>query len=1071
MQNLRALGLVAVLALAGALVYFLTGTQPDDIPTSGQQPSTPVDTPTDTPTTATGAATTEPETENGAARTQVATAGAGGSGPALVGKVVDESGQPVAGAIVSTGGASMFSPRGFDPRNFDLTDVAKTAASLRERMNRRLAVETAQDGTFRLVPDGEGNEVQVEAKARAFVSTSRSVQRPKETDVDVGTLVLQPGAVIRGRVTDNQGQPIAQASVLRMPRRDNGAATRPGGGRDAFQAFAGMGGMGGPDFMPGEMADVMAGLMGDVLTDGDGQFEFAHAPVGEFSLRVRHKEHPSETRDGLSVLAGQTTPDITIVLLPGADIRGVVRGIPEGEKEVRVLAAIPPPGMPAGQNDQFGGMGQQLMEMAGDFALTAERSADVDANGEFVLRGLPLGTRFRVWVTQGARGFMNNKVCSQRVEVASGANGVELVYDPGIAVVLTVVDSKSGQPVEELLVKHRFEGGNDMASMVQGFLGDNARLAKYPGGRVEIPSLRPKKDQKLRVTVEAIGYAKFEQRDLALPATGELDLGTVKIDPVPVVRVQVIAKATNRPVQNARVRLMGEGRSRGNRGGGGIEDFLGRGGAGMGGMGGNNPFGGRSQDLATQLTDEDGRVVLNARTEGPFAVVVEHEDHAPYRSENLQPPTVPIDHAVTLLTGGMVLATALDADGNPIPNARIETQPASANGESDFANADDKGVATFAHRNPGVHKFRLATRGMGGNLFGGRRGNNGNNANGGAETETPWTEVEVVDGKQVEVVLSKSATATLAGVVRQNGQPLAGARVTFVEGAEDPASNGDPMADVVRSMRNMGGGGAGGRSQRTGEDGTYTIKELPAGQHRVRVTSGERAMPTVLPVFLRLGANALDIELDVTSLAGTVLDPDGKPVAEASVRVARADENGLSLESLMQGMPFGGGRRGGGGGNPFGSAAGASVQTDEQGRFVLEGVATGTALVVRATKTGFAGGISQPVELQPGATRDGVEVRLVQGGKAVVTTTQQTAFGALIATYEGTDQKGIAPVVGMINNSKATLEGLRPGTWRIKLQTFGGFGGMGGQNAGGNGNTDPGKVVTISVGQTAEVTL
>jgi hypothetical protein len=182
---------------------------------------------------------------------------------------------------------------------------------------------------------------------------------------------------------------------------------------------------------------------------------------------------------------------------------------------------------------------------------------------------------------------------------------------------------------------------------------------------------------------------------------------------------------------------------------------------------------------------------------------------------------------------------------------------------------------------------------------------------------------------------------------------------------------------------------------------------------------------------------------------------------------ARADDNGLSLESLMQGMPFGGGRRGGGGG-AFGSAAGASVQTDAEGRFVLKGVQTATALVMRATKSGFAGGISQPVELQPCGTRDGVGVRLVQGGKLVVTTAQQVVFAGLIATHEGTDQKGVAPVAGMINASKSTLKGLRPGTWRIKLQTFGGFGG---QNAGGNGNTDPGKVVTISAGQTVEVTL
>lgn len=1060
MQNLRALGLVALLAVAAGIVYWLTSTQPDDLPTPDNQTNAPADAPHVDPSTATGTATTEPEKETDPARTQVASSTAGGSGPALVGKVLDESGQPVAGAIVSTGLTTMFSPRSFDGSQIDFDDMAKTAARARERMNNRAAVATGADGTFRLVPDGEGAQLQIEAKARAFVSTSRMVDRPKGQDVDVGTLVLQPGAVIAGRVTDNEGNPIAQASVLRMPKRDNPAAGQTGVTRQAFPAFAGMGNFGGgPDFMPGEMADVMAGLLGDVLTDGEGRFEFAHAPSGDFSLRVRHKEHPSETRDGLSVLPGQTTPEVTIVMSPGADIRGVVRNMPEGAKDLRVLAAMPPPGMPAGQNDPFGGMGQQLMEMAGDFALTAERSADVAADGSFALRGLPLGSRFRIWVTQGPRGITNTKVCSQRLEVASGASGVELDYDPGISVTFTVLDSKTDQPVERMLVRKRFEGGNDMAAMVQGMLGDGARLETFPGGKVEIPSLRPKKDQKLRLTIEAIGYGRLEKREIVLPASGALDLGTLKLDPMPVVRVQVTSKATGRPVEGARVRLRGAGRS-GRQGGGNLEEMMAQGGRGM--FGGNNPLAGRNQDLGTQTTDADGRAVLNARTEGAFAVVVDHEDHAPYRSADLEAPTVPIDHAVTLVVGGHVVVTALDADGNPIKNARIETQPAGANGESDFANADDKGVATFAHRTPGMHKFRLATRGMGGDIFSGMR--RGGNA-GGNEQDAAWTEAEVADGAEVEVVLSKAATATLSGVVRQNGQPLAGARVAFVEGAADAAGSGDPMAEMIRSARQMGGGG-GGRNQRTGEDGTYTIKELPAGQHRVRVTSGERAMPTVVPVFLRLGANTLDLDLDVASLAGVVVDPEGKPVADASVRVARADDNGMSLESLMQGMPFGGGRRGGAGG-----AANADVKTDEQGRFTVTGVQSGTALVVRASKTGFAGGVSQPVDVPPGGSRDTVEVRLVQGGTLVVTTAQQTQFGAVIATYEGTDVKGVSPVVGMVGNSKATLEGLRPGTWRVKLQGFGGFGGMGGQNAGANGNTDPGKVVTISAGQTAEVTL
>jgi hypothetical protein len=60
----------------------------------------------------------------------------------------------------------------------------------------------------------------------------------------------------------------------------------------------------------------------------------------------------------------------------------------------------------------------------------------------------------------------------------------------------------------------------------------------------------------------------------------------------------------------------------------------------------------------------------------------------------------------------------------------------------------------------------------------------------------------------------------------------------------------------------------------------------------------------------------------------------------------------------------------------------------------------------------------------------------------------------------------------MAGNGKATLEGLRPGTWRITMRT--GMGGMmggrgGNQNAG--GSNDPVQIVTVTAGQTIDVTL
>ena len=1072
MQNLRALGLVAVLALVGASLFWLLQSPPADVPgLPAEKLTNATDQSTESPSTATGTSTTAPIVDGEPLRTTVTATGSLASGPALVGKVVDEDGNAIANAVVSTGLTTLMSPRSFASPDFDIEDATRMANRMRERMANRVTVATAADGTFRLVPDGEGPQVQIEAKARSYLVNNRSADRPKDKDVDVGTLVLQRGAVISGRVTDNQNQPIAGASVIRVQKRDAPTGASPAlpgaGGMNPFGMF-GIG-AGGTDFMPGEMADVMRGMMGDVLTDADGRFELPNAQPGAFSLRARHNEHPAEMRDGLSVVSGQTLADILIVLAPGADIRGTVNGVPAGTQEVRVLAApatVASTGANAG-NDPFGGMGAQIMEMAGDFALTAERSAEVMSDGTFCVRGLPVGARFRVWVTQGPRGFLNNKVCSRRAEVAAGVSGVELVYDPGITVLAKITDQKTGAPLESMIVRHQLDGGNDMASMVQGFMGRGGQMKKYPGGALSIGDLRPKTAQTLRLTIDALGYRRFEQRSIVLPASGTLDLGTLTMEPVPVVLVQVSSKITGRPVEGATVRLQGTSTS-GNGGGGGdfnarVETFMNQGGGRRGG-GAGNPFGGMmGQSIGTQTTDRDGRATLNALTDAPFAVVVEQDAHAPYRSAELQPPTTAnLEHAVTLVAGGTAVITALDGDGKAIPSARIECQLAAASGESDFKNGTGDGVATFEHLTPGVHKFRLAAAGAGGGMFGGARRRGGAPD---ASAEAAWLEAEIQDGATVELTLSKAQSATLTGLVTENGTPLADARVQFVSGAQDEARSADPMADMMRGMRGMGGG-AGGRNQRTDESGRYTLKELQPGQHRVRVTVSGRSMPVTAPVFLRLGENVLDIQLDSAALAGVVLDPEGKPVADASVRVVVAGDTSLSLESMMQGMSFGGGRNGR---NMFGGGGSTDVKTDEQGRFSLPGVSPQTALVVRAQKAGFAGSESAPVEVASGSTKNDIEVRLLQAGKVNVTTATSTPFAAVIATYEGQDVKGVQPVIGILGNGKATLDGLRPGQWRIAIRA--GMGGFGGQGGGANAGSNTGQVVTISAGQTVDVTL
>ena len=1078
MQNFRNLALLLVLCAAG-LAFWLTGSGGDDVaaPTQLDTPA-PTETTQDQPDTALGT-TKQPEQEAETQRTQAATPVATqlGNAPAIVGTVKDEQGLPVAGAVVSTGITAAFSQRSFGTGDFDWQDASKMAQRMRERMAARIEVMTANDGTFRLVPDGEGAQLQIEAKARAFQLTNKFVDRPTTKDVDVGVLTLPRGAVVAGRVIDNQNQPIEGASVMRIAAQANQPGTGGPGGGMRFGGggpFGAMMGGNGMDMIPGEMLDVMRGFLGDVLTDKDGRFEMPHMPPGDFTLRVRHNEHPSASREGLSAAAGQTIPDLLIVMAPGADIRGRVTAIPEGTKDVRVLCAPADNPMAAmmggaGGNEAFGQMGAQFAEMMGDFALTAERSAEPMSDGSFALRGLPVGKRYRVWVTQGARGFLNNNVCSQRVEVASGATGVELVFDPGTVVTAKVVDKDTAKPVEAMIVRHQFDGGNDMMAMAQGFMNMGGQVRAYPEGNVTIPSLRPKKDQKLRVTIEAIGHRKFEQRDILLPASGAIDLGTIALEANPTVRVEVRNK-TGSPVAGASVRLRSQRGASGNDMNARMQQFMNQGGRGGRNMG---PFANmRNGGIGTQKTDDNGVAIVNQDGNGAFSVVVEDDGYALYRSQELQPTDKQLAHSALLLRGGSAAVTALDGEGKPIGNARIEHQDPV--GDNDTQNGNGDGVATFEKLAPGEHKFRIAS----GNqnpmqgMFGGgnRRGGSG----GSTTPEAEWNVVQITDEARAEVTLSKAASATLTGIVRENGMPVNGARVQFVKDAADEAqqASNDPVADIMRSVGSSMGGG---RGERTDGEGRYTLKELPAGTHRIRVSLDGRSMPMTSQVVLRLGQNVLDVALDSASLAGVVVDPDGKPVAEANVRVSAADDTSVNVQDLMQAMPFGRGGRGMGG-----MGGGAQIKTDAEGRFEMKGVQPGMALVVRASKGGFAGGESAPVELAAGGSMADLRVQLTKGGTVNVASSSSQGFAFVVATYDGTDAKGVQPKVALLTGGKATLDGLRPGTWRItSRQGMGGMGGMfggrggatGGQNANANGTTDPVQIVTIAAGQSVDVTL
>ena len=133
--------------------------------------------------------------------------------------------------------------------------------------------------------------------------------------------------------------------------------------------------------------------------------------------------------------------------------------------------------------------------------------------------------------------------------------------------------------------------------------------------------------------------------------------------------------------------------------------------------------------------------------------------------------------------------------------------------------------------------------------------------------------------------------------------------------------------------------------------------------------------------------------------------------------------------------------------------------------FELRGVDPDVESVIQATAKGFAPA-STKVTVVRGTSVDAKVLRLGAAGKIKVTVQTDNPFAVVVATFVG-DGDPVAPVTQLLRKGKGTLDGLRPGTWRLTVQ------GMGNRGNGGGNDEDEGEKRTVEVvaGQTVEVQM
>lgn len=997
MQSSRALGFVFLLLLVcgGAALWFVYGGRdpgvvPSATATNERDPSVHA---VEAAGADGGATAVLPATgaHEGEAQREVVADANRFDGAAIVGRAVDGNGQPLASVEVlcvpgmgfmpdfssfdAAGGDMFEDPDAFDPQ----TMMARSERELSERVTTR----TDGDGRFRIRAKGTSTVVGLRLLQDGFEVLDRTAKRPEQQDVDLGDLKLLRGAIVSGRVVDARGKPVAGASVAALHDIEKNIPA-------------------GFDFqMPG-MDKLEEQRIGQtVRSDEAGHFVLRHVQAGEVVLRARHKDFPMLKRGDLQAVAGQELRDVILTMPRAASITGRVAELPADPKGLVVMAAAKPEASAtpaAGMMGMFGDMSDMLADAG---MLFADRQCELAADGTFELKGLYAERGYRVWVAQQGKGFAGDGLCSERREVTSGSVGVELHYEAGVTVTCTVVAAGTGAPVEQLWVRDRLKGGDRMAEMMSAGV-DRSKLRSYPGGKVTVANLRPKKGQKLNLDVNAIGFAAGSRADVELPALGLLDLGVIELEPQPVLHVVVVDGTDGRPVAKAKVRFGGDGM-------GGQFAMFAR------GMGASGPDSG--------TTDAEGRCTLN-RPATVSRLTVDSKDFAPFSAEIAASTEREVAFTARLLVGGAAVVTVKDPAGKPV--AKVSIEHGAAEGGSTRGTTDAEGIARFAHLAPGSHTFRIAADGGGfAAMFGaGMRARVGE-----AEPdEAPVEKVEIADRASVEVTLTKASTATLQGLVRENGVPLAGARVSFVEGPGDGTEKPEDVASrAVGDMMSQFGGGAKGRGK-TAEDGRYQLAELPPGQHRLRITHKERALPTELPITLREGDNTFDVDLDMTAVRGIVRDVEGNPVDGARVSVlveregdAAGDIGGAVAESMSQMMP----------GMDLGG--GSTIKTDASGAFELRGVTPDVTLRIKAVAKGLAPA-STTTKVGVGEVKQGIEVRLGRAGRIKVELADAPMFGGVTATWAGDEGENVAPVMQMMRKGKATLEGLRPGRWKVKIE-------------------------------------
>jgi protocatechuate 3,4-dioxygenase beta subunit len=733
---------------------------------------------------------------------------------------------------------------------------------------------------------------------------------PDKKEFTAPDLRLERGVVLLGKVIDREGHGIAGTTLL--------AALDTSG--------------------EGKMISVPGRGIPVATTAEDGTFRVDELAAGPWHLILDSPAHVVSEEEGRTERPGEERRGLVFVLEYGIEIHGTVKtsegALPQG---LRVTAR-------PSQEREGSGPPSDSSAPAGAVASRA-RHATCSDDGTFALRGLQPAVRYRLTAWQKSDDPSGWKRVNgvDPVLANSGARGVELTYKPESALIFRVLDDKTGTPLTEFSV---FAGiGRERILRDE----KNEVVRKFPDGRVRFPELHPQTGKPVILRISAVAHADYEKKDILLKAGSDLDLGDLRLAPQCVVNVKLVDDESGAAVANGRVILAAKTDEE-------IGKYL------------QSPpdqdywqeskvmFARSGPDGKARVTSLPGKMAT-LRASAKSYLVSDPVHVLPGDSDQ--------SLEIRLKHGATVLVHVTDGSAHPVAGVGIaHRRPDAKQVEEGWYNdsaeqkTDNEGIAKFEALARGTHAFRVQDQVT----------DSWSEAN--APRQPGWQDAIVGDGGSTTLEFNVPARGGFFGRVRENGAPLAGARLKLVQiRNEDEAEvdywggPNDPLAAT------------------TDHEGQYKFEHIRCGNYTLYLSHAARRMSIKQSVSVTSDAREHDFDLDVASVEGRVTDVDGRPLS--GIEVAPVAKQGTNGDDQPYQMVVTEDDRGGARVN-YEQSSRRSEKTDESGRYFLRGLATEQPFTIQVRGELVENAVSPEITLAPDEVRRGVDFALRRAGSIEV---------------------------------------------------------------------------------------